>query len=184
MCNAWNHLSSCNCGWGGENYSSNNFRVSKLKSGGYLWDFGKNFCTPTSCPTCSKEVYFIRHNGGSAWFDSLGYPWPKHACFDNQLTIPNKADMNTSEFIHRALILACNDDAKPVLGIIDKVKYISEKLTEIRVISETGANRMYIPSNIGLFMREIIGSVVFLFRDIKQLFFLRRKLKIAFRDSP
>jgi len=26
-------------------------------------------------------VYFVRHNGGSVWFDSLGKPWPKHSCF-------------------------------------------------------------------------------------------------------
>jgi hypothetical protein len=27
-------------------------------------------------------VYFVRHNGGSVWFDSLGWPWEKHPCFD------------------------------------------------------------------------------------------------------
>jgi len=27
-------------------------------------------------------VYFVRHNGGSVWFDELGPPWPKHGCFD------------------------------------------------------------------------------------------------------
>ncbi len=25
----------------------------------------------------------MRHNGGSVWFDELGPPWPKHACFDD-----------------------------------------------------------------------------------------------------
>ena len=28
-------------------------------------------------------VYFIRHNGGSVWVDALGWPWPKHGCFDD-----------------------------------------------------------------------------------------------------
>jgi len=27
------------------------------------------------------QVFFVRHNGGSVWFDDLGPPWPKHACF-------------------------------------------------------------------------------------------------------
>lgn len=35
----------------------------------------------TTCPKCGAPVYFVRHNGGSVWFDSLGPPWPKHECF-------------------------------------------------------------------------------------------------------
>ena len=27
-------------------------------------------------------MFFVRHNGGSVWFDELGHPWPKHECFD------------------------------------------------------------------------------------------------------
>jgi hypothetical protein len=42
-----------------------------------------DFCRPTSCPQCGAEVFFVRHNGGSIWFDELGFPWPKHACFDD-----------------------------------------------------------------------------------------------------
>ncbi len=44
------------------------------------WD-GDGCCYPTSCPICGASVFFVRHNGGSVWFDSLGKPWPKHACF-------------------------------------------------------------------------------------------------------
>lgn len=40
-------------------------------------------CVFTFCPKCEGEVYFVRHNGGSVWFDSLGRPWPKHGCFDD-----------------------------------------------------------------------------------------------------
>jgi hypothetical protein len=32
---------------------------------------------------CQQQVFFVRHNGGSVWFDELGWPWPKHACFDD-----------------------------------------------------------------------------------------------------
>ena len=36
------------------------------------------------CPKCDCKVYFVRHNSGSVWLDSLGDPWPKHPCFDDQ----------------------------------------------------------------------------------------------------
>ena len=32
------------------------------------------------CPVCDADVFFIRHNGGCVWLDSLGWPWPKHEC--------------------------------------------------------------------------------------------------------
>lgn len=33
-------------------------------------------------PALCAEVFFVRHNGGSVWFDELRWPWPKHGCFD------------------------------------------------------------------------------------------------------
>lgn len=39
-------------------------------------------CCITDCPKCTRSVYFVRHNGGSVWLDDLGWPWPKHGCFD------------------------------------------------------------------------------------------------------
>lgn len=44
-----------------------------------------DMCRPTTCPICGERVFFVRHNGGAVWFDELGYPWPKHACFDDDL---------------------------------------------------------------------------------------------------
>lgn len=38
----------------------------------------------TRCPRCSRSVYFVRHNGGSVWVDSLGWPWPIHGCFASE----------------------------------------------------------------------------------------------------
>ena len=35
------------------------------------------------CPRCPQMVYLVRHNGGSVWLDELGWPWPKHGCFDS-----------------------------------------------------------------------------------------------------
>lgn len=43
-------------------------------------DWSGGVCCPTKCPQCRAPVYFVRHNGGSVWFDELGIPWPKHGC--------------------------------------------------------------------------------------------------------
>lgn len=40
----------------------------------------------TQCPRCQGNVIFLRHNGGSVWLDSLGWPWPKHGCFLEETT--------------------------------------------------------------------------------------------------
>ena len=45
-----------------------------------------DFTRPSRCPECGKDVFFIRHNGGSVWVDELGWPWPKHGCFDKPNT--------------------------------------------------------------------------------------------------
>lgn len=41
----------------------------------------RNRCYSTKCPECGEEIFFVRYNGGSVWFDELGAPWPKHPCF-------------------------------------------------------------------------------------------------------
>jgi hypothetical protein len=42
-----------------------------------------DFRRSTTCPICGATVYFVRHNGGCVWLDSLGCPWPRHPCFDD-----------------------------------------------------------------------------------------------------
>ncbi len=37
-------------------------------------------CWPTTCRYCGCDVFFVRHNGGAVFFDSLGEGWPKHEC--------------------------------------------------------------------------------------------------------
>ena len=37
----------------------------------------------TRCPQCQKMVFLVHHNGGKVWLDELGWPWPKHGCFDS-----------------------------------------------------------------------------------------------------
>ncbi|MBX9628706.1 MAG: hypothetical protein K2X82_33235 [Gemmataceae bacterium] len=50
-------------------------------------------------------MFFVRHNGGSVWFDDLGGDWPKHGCFDtgpsyrrlrDRLVLPTPAGVSYS----------------------------------------------------------------------------------------
>lgn len=76
MCSAFNHADSCVCGWGGEGHLGRSDGPRSI-----FYDLEKEFCVKTKCPYCEEYVFFVRHNGGSVWFDELGKPWPKHDCF-------------------------------------------------------------------------------------------------------
>jgi hypothetical protein len=97
MCNAWNHPPDCRCGWGGDGHIGGGgggsaptrglppLRLTQSPVQGSLtrWEFaGEDFTRQSRCPVCGAYVYFVRHNGGSMYFDDLGSPWPKHGCFD------------------------------------------------------------------------------------------------------
>lgn len=98
MCNAWNHPWNCTCGWGGPGHLGRRsgggsvFRAymeatehgPTFAPSNSVWRYRDDFCAPTKCPRCEEAVYFIRHNGGSVWVDHLGWPWPKHRCFDER----------------------------------------------------------------------------------------------------
>ncbi len=95
MCNAWNHHPDCTCGWGGEGHlgigggrlNSNLIRDIPLNT---IWSYSNDYCAPSICPECGDDVFFIRHNDGSVWVDSLGWPWPKHPCMDTQESRENE----------------------------------------------------------------------------------------------
>ncbi len=87
MCNAHNHPPDCTCGWGGEGHlglGGGKYGATGFSTRTYTFsERFKDICYPTRCPIKGCEpVWFIRHNGGSVWVDELGWPWPKHACFD------------------------------------------------------------------------------------------------------
>lgn len=86
MCNAHNHPPDCTCGWGGDGHAGISYgwqgSTPTIANGGIRVWSESSFTRPTHCPECGADVYFIRHNGGSVWVDELGWPWPKHACFD------------------------------------------------------------------------------------------------------
>lgn len=97
MCNAANHLPSCDCGFGGSTGGggwhwgtvSNFAQQYAAPSFGWARDRGgtvESYVNPNAhCPVCGCPVFFYRspHNG-RVFFDSLGPPWPKHRCTDNR----------------------------------------------------------------------------------------------------
>ena len=91
MCNAYNHPPGCTCGWGGDGHSGQSFGGVGYITGCSSTDYPvawaeRDFTTPTQCPSCAADVFFIRHNGGSVWVDELGWPWPKHPCMDTDIS--------------------------------------------------------------------------------------------------
>ena len=116
MCNAWNHPPGCTCGWGGDGHlggggqGATTRRTSTLPGAGTrsIWQYRDDFSFQTSCPYCRASVYFVRHNGGSVWFNDLGWPWPKHACFYD--------DPNDAQFL-RHLTEKVNICPNPLLGL-------------------------------------------------------------------
>jgi hypothetical protein len=72
-------------------------------------------------------VFFIRHNGGSVWVNELGWPWPKHACFDKPGEPTHRFTLNSV----KALRLH-----QPRLGIIRRISgnaTYDEPLIEIQL---------------------------------------------------
>lgn len=102
-CNAHNHPSDCDCGWGGTWHG--NFppggarwgRLGKIKTEtprrpkldfnetSFEVEFEALTIPNASCPVCGDSVFFYQNSHGSrVFFDSLGPPWPKHWCTDNR----------------------------------------------------------------------------------------------------
>lgn len=99
-CNAWNHSSSCECGWGGQwhgsyggRQASQSWTDEQISYRDYFhqyWTPGRlgriaSYVNPNaSCPVCGDRVFFYQSPyGGRVFFDELGPPWPKHPCTDN-----------------------------------------------------------------------------------------------------
>ena len=87
-CNAYNHPSDCNCGWGGKWHGNFNSAGGRAASGA-LDEFISPevewaFLSPNArCPVCEDPVYFYANSYGSrVFFDDVGPPWPKHECTD------------------------------------------------------------------------------------------------------
>lgn len=104
LCNGNNHLPGCMCGFGGDTFSGETRRsrfegwglvTEKCVSGAGL-NVSNDSCRTSKCPVCHAQVYFVRHNGGSAWFDELGPAWPKHPCLTGESRDSLQPHHNTS----------------------------------------------------------------------------------------
>jgi len=120
MCNAHNHPPDCTCGWGGDGHAGTSYGGNSGLGQTYYSDGGtrvwreRDFTSPSRCPECGKDVFFIRHNGGSVWVDPpLGWPWPKHPCFDK----PNEPTRSFSVWSAKSSGLT-----NPKLGIIKRIE--------------------------------------------------------------
>ena len=133
MCNAWNHAAGCQCGWGGGHGGRSGYYATtnhyRIDTRCVRWQHAEeSFCCPTSCPVCGAAVFFVRHNGGSVWFDELGKPWPKHLCFD----APSKPSVyyyhserygwNSTDGIHTKLNQYSAGFNAPVFAIVVQCK--------------------------------------------------------------
>jgi hypothetical protein len=91
----------CRCGFGGEGHLGrapggwpyhqpvlrprvDSLPIFTLPRAQMTWGYrADDICRRTRCPKGGADVYLIRHNRGSLWGHELGWPWPKHGCFDD-----------------------------------------------------------------------------------------------------
>ena len=83
MCNAWNHSPGCTCGWGGVWYGSTGVGgLGGLSTFSSSIRSGDPSTRLISCWWCGASVYYHSNGyGDSVLFDSLGYPWQIHECW-------------------------------------------------------------------------------------------------------
>lgn len=122
MCNAHNHSPDCTCGFGGEGHlgsGGGNYGGTGINTRIYTYsERFKDVCYPTRCPIKGCEpVWFIRHNGGSVWVDELGWPWTKHACFD-------EPSHRNSYACIASLANSRSSIASPNLALINRISHL------------------------------------------------------------
>lgn len=91
----------------------------------------ESFCRPTVCRRCGASVYFVEHNGGKVVFDQLGWPWPKHPCFDSE-------SFQSSKF--------SNLDKSFRIGIVTSMIIASEESNRMTVLLEDNQEVAYLVS--------------------------------------
>jgi hypothetical protein len=139
MCNAHGHHPGCTCGWGGEGHlgrsdgwNGNGFAQSRA----YLSDF----CRPTKCHYCGASIFFVRHNGGSVWFDSLGKPWPKHECY-----YVNCVMSRAEKEVHDGIDKWLKRLTTPLIGVIIDTQFDEQRMPNTSLSSvRTKLNKLYV----------------------------------------
>jgi hypothetical protein len=203
MCNAWNHAFGCDCGWGGgynggRTYTGQADAVYSPISDYYVYQSGvfrwrhyeDNFCRPTYCPICREEVFFVRHNGGSVWFDSLGKPWPKHACFDTSKT-RNRYYYHSIEYgwnstygVHKRLLRYAREYDIDWFGIVTEVEFQPGQLQN-RLKFRSANDEMdivYISSQYDL--TPLIGEFVLVSTEMRIIIFVCLDKVVPFQTEP
>jgi hypothetical protein len=145
-CNAWNHSADCDCGWGGDTRSGTGGSPVYLSS-----SLLNSFSTAqtqdaktyqTECWWCGEKVYYHTNGyGDSVLFNSLGWPWEIHECWED-----HKQQQNNETHISKHYFDNLNNKQQKCLvlaGTIQKLKDEHYLATEQNV-----ANRM------GLFTEE------------------------------
>lgn len=158
MCNAWNHPANCTCGWGGEGHlgdSSGNLAYASPGAGWYrdgealCWLHSHDVARPSRCPYCARDVFFVRHNGGSVWFDELGWPWPVHACFATPGTkragiaapFAIHESTNTTPHVSEALLMLVGRNRSARLGLVKRVAALGNSFRIVTVVTADGVDR-------------------------------------------
>jgi hypothetical protein len=154
-----------------------------------------DLCNQASCPICGEGVFFVRHNGGSVWFDSLGQPWPKHGCFDNpplKVADDDLQYLSTSSIKYQYSINTTQDISRKVqeqsligrikLGVIAEAKLYSK--THIRLTIDLAFGRTrYGFAKTKVKAKEITGAIVLLVSEEKKLHFLTQDFVLDLLDA-
>jgi hypothetical protein len=163
MCNAHNHPPGCTCGWGGEGHAGRSYggwaespAISYRPSRPPVvreWR-ERDFTRPAKCPKCGAGVFFIRHNGGSVWVDPpLGWPWPKHPCFDE----PHEPTRRFASWSPKSSGLT--DPELAIIKRIQTVESTNESVVEVEFTDTTRASLIlrWTPND-----ESLAGSLVFI----------------------
>ena len=136
---------SCTCGGWAESESKSKSKSVQFKDEG-------DYCRPTRCPECDDNVFFIRHNGGSVWVDELGWPWPKHPCFDS---MPDAAPLKTLQMTASHLVGATG-------AVVTRVTFVQNDNGCVAEIAKPGAGKeLWIVHGISAQSRLVGALVVF-----------------------
>lgn len=142
----------------------------------YQWKYAHHdLSRSTVCPICGQTpVYFVRHNGGCAWFDALGKPWPKHPCFDTVEGQPqrsshessynrSKFDLNcTEETFRRILPHGVADDCLGNIGVIISSTFSERSFWDVIEVATLNGGSATAEAYSSMNTMDVIGELVWL----------------------
>ena len=198
-----NHSWSCTCGWctstwggggGGRNQAYYAERLKdwlKIGPREYHWKYRtEDYCRPTNCPICGAPVFFVRHNGGSVWFDALGKPWPKHACFDNDtrrsiyLNGYYYETANTTSSSHQKITRLVEHLTEPLIGVVVEV-HLSVGNSGHRIVIRC-ANSQLLVAYVGARVKALllVGELVIVSKIDNKLVIVDYNIILPIRAKP